>query len=121
MFKFFFVHIHIRRKLLILTLFLLKISVGSTGNNRFECRTCPYEFAIVEPMVMFHRRRTERKEIDDVLGGQGSWDNVDQTRAQCPTCGHDKAYFFQLQIRSADEPMTTFYKCVKCTHQWREN
>lgn len=72
-------------------------------------------------MVMYHRRKTDRKEIDDVLGGQGSWDNVDQTRTQCPTCGHDKAYFFQLQIRSADEPMTTFYKCVNCTHQWREN
>lgn len=47
-----------------------------------------------------------------MLGGDGAWDNVDQTGAQCPidSCGNDKAYFFQLQIRSADEPMTTFYK-----------
>jgi len=27
----------------------------------------------------------------------------------------------QIQIRSADEPMTTFYKCTKCSYQWREN
>ena len=28
----------------------------------------------------------------------------------------------QIQIRSADEPMTTFYKCAnfKCGWQWRE-
>lgn len=27
--------------------------------------------------------------------------------ASCPKCNHDSAYFYQLQIRSADEPMTT--------------
>ena len=35
--------------------------------------------------------------------------------AQCPSedCTGDRAYFFQLQIRSADEPMTTFLKvCI---------
>ncbi|CAO1631799.1 unnamed protein product [Parajaminaea phylloscopi] len=42
--------------------------------------------------------------------------------ATCPKCDHDRAYYFQLQVRSADEPMTTFYRCTKpsCTHQWRE-
>ena len=36
-------------------------------------------------------------------------------------CGCTKAYYRQMQIRSADEPMTTFYKCVECGTQWREN
>lgn len=51
----------------------------------------------------------KQKEVDDVLGGEGAWDNVDQTSAQCPNrdCeGEDRAYFFQLQIRSADEPVS---------------
>lgn len=32
--------------------------------------------------------------------------------AQCPseTCNGSSAFFYQVQIRSADEPMTTFYK-----------
>lgn len=32
--------------------------------------------------------------------------------AQCPRegCDGSKAFFYQVQIRSADEPMTTFYK-----------
>jgi DNA-directed RNA polymerase subunit M/transcription elongation factor TFIIS len=32
--------------------------------------------------------------------------------AQCPREGCDgaQAFFYQVQIRSADEPMTTFYK-----------
>ena len=32
--------------------------------------------------------------------------------AQCPRegCSGSDAFFYQVQIRSADEPMTTFYK-----------
>ena len=101
---------------------MLLISAGDDGLNRFYCSTCPYEFKI-NGLQMYDRKKLNRKEVDDVLGGEGTWDNVDQTAAQCPidSCGGDKAYFFQLQIRSADEPMTTFYKCVKCGHRWKEN
>lgn len=42
------------------------------------------------------------------------------TKVPCPKCGHPEAEFFQYQTRSADEPATTFYKCMKCQHQWRE-
>ena len=35
--------------------------------------------------------------------------------AQCPRegCGGGEAFFYQVQIRSADEPMTTFYKVTR--------
>lgn len=72
---------------------------------------------------MYDRKMMERKAVDDVLGGEGAWDNVDQTTVRCPKdeCTGTKGYFYQLQIRSADEPMTTFYKCTTCGNQWREN
>lgn len=38
----------------------------------------------------------------------------------CKECGHGKAYFWTLQTRSADEPETRFFKCVKCGNTWRE-
>lgn len=75
------------------------------------------------------------KEVEDVFGGSKEFENADTVAsessfffsfsfpfimahdvfsftAQCPAenCGGDRAYFFQLQIRSADEPMTTFLK-----------
>ncbi|PSN54150.1 DNA-directed RNA polymerase III subunit RPC10 [Blattella germanica] len=61
-------------------------------------------------------------EVDDVLGGAAAWANVDATDETCPTCGNSRAYFMQLQTRSADEPMTTFYKCTNnsCGHRWRD-
>ncbi|KAI9833056.1 MAG: hypothetical protein M1819_003889 [Sarea resinae] len=91
------------------------------GVNRLECRTCPYEF-ILEKRY-FERTEMKRKEVEDVMGGPGAWDNVDSTNVQCAnsSCEGDRAFFYQVQIRSADEPMTTFYKCTTCATRWKEN
>lgn len=80
------------------------------GLNRLECRTCPYEYAINEPL--YSRRVFHRKEREDVFGGPGAWDNAQKGKAQCPAegCDGEEAAFFQVQIRSADEPMTSFFK-----------
>jgi DNA-directed RNA polymerase III subunit RPC11 len=109
------------------------------GQNRFECLTCPYHFVINKRY--FERKYMKKKEVEDILGGKGAWDNVDKTQGtlaeeiaedgikcclcgfwhcmetnkrivQCPNekCRNDAAYWYQLQIRSADEPMTAFYK-----------
>ncbi|MBN2156299.1 MAG: transcription factor S [Candidatus Lokiarchaeota archaeon] len=42
------------------------------------------------------------------------------TEVLCPKCGYTKAEYFQQQTRSADEPPTTFFRCLKCDHRWRE-
>jgi DNA-directed RNA polymerase III subunit RPC11 len=78
--------------------------------NRWECRTCPYIMPIKIPYV--HHVEIKRKEVEDVMGGQAAWDNADKTDVQCvdTECDGSQAYFFQVQIRSADEPMTTFYR-----------
>lgn len=60
------------------------------------------------------------KEIDSVLGGKAAWENVDSIDVVCSSCNHGRAYFLQVQTRSADEPMTVFYKCCNCGNRWRE-
>ncbi len=40
-------------------------------------------------------------------------------KIDCGKCGHDEAVWWMLQTRSADEPTTQFYRCVKCNHTWR--
>jgi DNA-directed RNA polymerase subunit M/transcription elongation factor TFIIS len=35
---------------------------------------------------------------------------------ECPMCSKRKCIVTQAQVRSADEPMTTFFKCVECGH-----
>ena len=36
----------------------------------------------------------------------------------CPKCKSKKTSYFQMQCRSADEPMTNFCNCI-CGHRWK--
>jgi len=38
---------------------------------------------------------------------------------KCGKCGQRKCTYYQLQTRSADEPMTTFVTCVNCDNRWK--
>lgn len=88
----------------------------NTSLQRFECRTCPYVHVI--------RYRIERelaglvtKEADDVFGGEDAWEGRPTAETPCPKCAHPKAYYYEQQTRSADEPATLFLRCVECAHQ----
>jgi DNA-directed RNA polymerase III subunit RPC11 len=94
---------------------------------RYYCQTCPYTYAIqseeqtlVHPLPLPERKGPTAKGVeDDVFKSRQS--TMAQVTIICRRCKHDKAYFEQRQIRSADEPTTLFFKCVKCNHGWREN
>jgi DNA-directed RNA polymerase III subunit RPC11 len=49
----------------------------AVGQNRFECLTCPYHFVINKRY--YERKYMKKKEVEDILGGKGAWDNVDKT------------------------------------------
>ena len=38
----------------------------------------------------------------------------------CNKCKKNKCVYSQFQIRSSDEPMTSFITCLHCGHNWRE-
>lgn len=38
---------------------------------------------------------------------------------KCFKCKSKKCTFYQLQTRSADEPMTTFVTCLECGNRWK--
>lgn len=51
--------------------------------------------------------------------------NVDHRTAPdgaytCGKCKSRKTVYISLQIRSADEPMTNFVKCLKCNNRWKD-
>ena len=85
---------------------------------RYFCKTCPYIFNINQTIK--NVQKFTNKEQDAILGGKEAWANVAKTDAVCPACEHNKAYYKEIQIRSADEPSTIFYKCCECEHEWRD-
>lgn len=117
---------------------ILFVEENSKGQLQFTCNVCPVFFPVkrlisyrnyykLKVNIVFNNLIQQSdyfffQEIDDVLGGAEAWKNVDSTEERCPKCGHERAYFMQLQIRSADEPMTTFYRCcnLECNHNWRD-
>jgi transcription elongation factor S-II len=38
---------------------------------------------------------------------------------KCGRCKARKCKYYQLQTRSADEPLTTFVTCVNCDNRWK--
>lgn len=69
------------------------------------------------------QRQRENKQIeqkamfDCELGGGAPKATTDQFK--CGRCGQRKCTYYQMQTRSADEPMTTYVTCVQCNHHWK--
>lgn len=97
-----------------------KAAQDPDGRNAFTCRTCPYQFVLDQPY--YERTYMKKKQKDDILGEGQSDLPINEVPGGCPNenCNSKQAYFYQLQTRSADEPPTSFYKCVECSKQWRE-
>ena len=96
----------------------------SETSFRYYCGTCCYVQpvrSILTTTTTFdssHKRLVATADADAALeGGQ-----IATTRCESGTeCAGDKAYYVQMQMRSADEPPTTFYKCITCGFQWRQD
>ena len=67
-------------------------------------------------------RRTENEAIrehatNEAVRGQKKEASTDAFK--CGKCKQRKCTYYQLQTRSADEPMTTFVTCVNCDNRWK--
>ncbi|MCW4052022.1 MAG: transcription factor S [Candidatus Bathyarchaeota archaeon] len=41
-------------------------------------------------------------------------------RMECPKCGNNLAFAWQVQTRGSDESSTQFFRCTKCSFTFRE-
>ncbi len=45
--------------------------------------------------------------------------NIVDGAFKCRRCKSEKTTYYQMQTRSADEPMTTFVQCTECPARWK--
>jgi DNA-directed RNA polymerase subunit M len=92
----------------------------------YRCPKCGYEAANISNKVVMSKSFQHNNKEKTIVLDSSSIASVPPTatlvkgHVRCPRCGHEEVYAWQLQTRAADEPPTTFYKCTKCGHTWRE-
>lgn len=67
-------------------------------------------------------RKTSNKQIQEkalLECERGGPPKATTDQFRCGRCGQRKCTYYQLQTRSADEPMTTFVTCVNCNNHWK--
>jgi len=82
-----------------------------------RCPKCDY----TESGTTTTKQVKEEEEVSEfnVLEKSDSQETLPTIKIDCEKCGHDQAVWWMLQTRSADEPTTQFYRCVKCNFTWR--
>ena len=77
-------------------------------------------------MTLAEMASDERRRINsmiseqNLLNSQLAKDNAAETdQFKCGRCNQRKCKYYQMQTRSADEPMTTFVTCINCGNRWR--
>jgi transcription elongation factor S-II len=106
---------------------LLNLNVKSTvKNNELLKRLKNKEFKAHELAFMTHQELYPEKWkylIDKKIKRDESEGVVDLSAATdeffCFKCKKRKCSYYQMQTRSADEPMTTFITCLLCGNNWR--
>ncbi len=65
------------------------------------------------------RKALEEALLKEATRGENKGATTDMFR--CGKCKQRQCTYYQLQTRSADEPMTTFITCTNCNNRWKIN
>lgn len=87
-----------------------------------SCPRCGYEKTTKEKIVATSLlfERSPQKQIAVIGKEEQKFHTMPKTKAECPKCGHNEAYWWIVQTRGSDESPTQFYRCTKCNYTWRE-
>lgn len=82
----------------------------------------PENIAKMTPQEMFPNQW--KMLMDDKFKRDQHMYEVDKSGATdeflCRKCNHRECSFYEMQTRSADEPMTIFINCLNCGNRWKE-
>jgi transcription elongation factor S-II len=87
-------------------------------DGEFQCHKVPFMTAKElypehwQPLADEQMKRENTMLEGDKEGGSDMF--------KCKRCGKSKTKYWEMQTRSADEPMTIFIRCLNCGKEWRQ-
>ena len=89
----------------------------SDKRKRLMC-SCGYSTTKIEAPKLSEEIKQKSKPLEVIERDDA--ESLPRIDAECPKCGHKKAFYWLVQTRAADEPETKFMRCEKCKHTWRD-
>jgi len=97
---------------------------NNNGGELFLTCRCGYEESLVKNSDDIEKNIAEKKKALEenliVVPEEEKISVHPKVKKTCSKCGHGIAEAWQEQTRSADEPSTSFFRCLKCKFTWRE-
>ncbi len=86
------------------------------------CPKCGYKKEATGPPVTPPKaiERTPQESIAVIGKEEQKLRTLPTVRIECPKCGNNVAYVWQVQTRGSDESSTQFFRCTKCNYTFRE-
>tara|TARA_Y100000816_G_C25915813_1_gene477607 strand:- start:129 stop:653 length:525 start_codon:yes stop_codon:yes gene_type:complete len=95
-------------------------------NKKFIMKMKTKNLSVDELVQLTHRDMNPKiwkKLIQDKIKRDENFDKIDMSAStdefKCFKCFKRNCTYYELQTRSADEPMTTFVTCLECGNRWK--
>ncbi|MHA1741675.1 MAG: transcription factor S [Candidatus Thorarchaeota archaeon] len=88
------------------------------GTRVLKCRSCGHTRELKGNLRVSHKIKKSPR--DKIVVVEDDSIPMPVTKATCPKCGNNEAYYWTVQTRRGDEGATEFYRCTRCKYTWRE-
>jgi DNA-directed RNA polymerase subunit M len=96
------------------------VEVGGQVMLYLSCKKCGYasdaEYSKLDCKEFSHGI----KQMVTVIDPEAEVSTESTIPIECPRCGNNLGYVWQVQTRSADESSTQFIRCTRCAYTYRE-
>ena len=94
------------------------LPIKKRNKTVMKCQACNYTSKKKENIILKEEIKLAKEDKIEVIDKNIT--TLPKTEMECPKCHHNRAYYWLVQTRAADEAATRFFRCTKCGHCWRE-
>ena len=100
---------------------MVAVSLKKNDDGLLACSKCQF---VKEKTVNITKEKPEDANSEFLVMDESDLDQAKGLEStvpiDCEKCHNKEGVSWTFQTRSADEPETKFYRCMKCNYTWRD-